>query len=145
MAHTGAMTDTHRRIDLERTGPSVFRATNARGATLTLGDGSTDDFTPVELLLVALGGCSAVTVDEIVSRRAEPEQFAVRASGEKIRDEHGNRLVDLKVLLDITLPEGEAGDAARAVIDRTVQQTRERLCTVSRTVEVGAPVELVAD
>ena len=139
------MTDTHRSIDLERTGPNAFRATNARGTTLVLGDGSTDDFTPVELLLVALGGCSALTVDEIVSRRAEPEKFAVRTSGEKIRDENGSRLVDLLVLLDITWPEGEAGDAARAVIDRTVQQTRDRLCTVSRTVEVGTPVELVAE
>lgn len=138
------MTDTHRSIDLERTGPNAFRATNERGATLDLGDGATADFTPVELLLVALGGCSALTVDEIISRRAEPHRFNVRTSGEKIRDEHGNRLVDLQVTLDIALPEGEAGDAARAVIDRSLRQTRERLCTVSRTVEVGTPVQLVA-
>lgn len=136
------MTQTHRSVELERTGPNAFRATNVRGATLDLGDGSTDHFTPVELLLVALGGCSALTVDEIVARRAEPDGFTVHVSGEKIRDEHGNRMVDLVVRLDIDLPEGEAGDAARAVIPRTVAQTRDRLCTVSRTVEVGAPVEL---
>ncbi len=136
------MTDTHRSIELERTGPNAFRATNARGTTLDLGDGSSDDFTPVELLLVALGGCSALTVDEIVARRAEPDSFTVHTSGEKIRDEHGSRLTDLQVTLDIALPEGEAGDAARAVLDRTVQQTRDRLCSVSRTVEVGTSVQL---
>jgi len=128
LGHDGVMTDTHRSIDLERTGPNALRATNARGTTLDFGDGSTDEFTPVELLLVALGGCSALTVDEILARRAEPDSFTVHTSGDKIRDEHGSRLVNLQVTLDIALPEGEAGDAARAILDRTV--------------EVGTPVQL---
>jgi uncharacterized OsmC-like protein len=40
----------------------------------------------------------------------------------------------------VAFPEGEAGDAARAMLDRSVQMSHDRLCTVSRTVEVGTPV-----
>ena len=63
-------------------------------------------------------------------------------SGEKVRDDHGNRLVDLRLTFDLTFPEGEAGDAARAVLPRALEMTHDRLCTVSRTVEVGTPVSM---
>jgi putative redox protein len=65
----------------------------------------------------------------------------VVASGEKVRDENGNHLVDLRVTFDVTFPEGEAGDAARAVMPRAIAQSRDRLCTVSRTVALGEPIE----
>ena len=44
---------------------------------------------------------------------------------------------------DLTFPEGEAGDRARAALPRALQQTRDRLCTVGRTVAIGEPVEYV--
>jgi uncharacterized OsmC-like protein len=37
----------------------------------------------------------------------------------------------------------EAGRAAYDVLPRAVQQSHYRLCSVSRTVEVGTPVETV--
>ena len=40
-------------------------------------------------------------------------------------------------------PEGEDGDQAREVMPRAIAQTRDRLCTVGRTVQVGAPIEYV--
>ncbi|WP_406081131.1 OsmC family protein [Micromonospora sp. NBC_00858] len=49
-------------------------------------------FTPVELLLAAIGGCTAIDVDHITRRRAEPTQLSVVVSGDKIRDETGGRL-----------------------------------------------------
>src|SRR5699024_8911343 len=42
-------TDTHRSVDLDRTERGRYRASNVRGGQLVIGDGSTDDFTPVEL------------------------------------------------------------------------------------------------
>jgi putative redox protein len=59
-----------------------------------------------------------------------------------VRDGSGNHLVNLSVTFDIRFPEGEDGDAARAVLPLALEQTRDRLCTVSRTVELGEPVEL---
>jgi putative redox protein len=135
--------DSWRSIGVTRTGPGRFEATNRRGGVLPFGSGDDDDFSPVELLLAALAGCAAVNVEEITSRRAIPTAFAVTGEGHKIRDDHGNRMVDLKVTLDITFPEGPDGDRAREILPRVVQQTHDRICTVSRTVGLGEPVEYV--
>jgi uncharacterized OsmC-like protein len=133
--------ETHRSIDLTRIGEGRYKAVNRRGGVLPIGSGDDPDFSPVELLLAALAGCAAIDVDGVTGKRAQPEAFAVRAEGHKIRDEHGSRLVDLRVTCEITFPEGEDGDRARAVLPRTLAQVRDRLCTVSRTVAVGTPVD----
>lgn len=133
--------ETLRTVDLTRTGDGTYVATNVRGGTLSLGAEDVD-FTPVELLLVALAGCAAIDVDLITSKRATPERFDVRAQGHKVKDEQGNRLVDLRVLFDLVFPEGEGGDAAREFLPRALAMTRDRLCTVSRTVSLGEPVAL---
>ncbi len=130
-----------RRIDLTKMGEGRFRATNQRGGVLPIGSGADPDFTPVELLLAALAGCSAIDVDLITGRRADATTFDVTTEGTKIRDEHGSRLVDLRITFDVRFPEDEAGDQAREVLPRSIAQSRDRLCTVGRTVQVGAPIE----
>lgn len=134
------MSDPHREIDLQKIGPARFRATNARGGVVTLGSGDDPDFTPVELLLAALAGCGAVTIDPIASRRAPATSFRVRAQGEKVRDGEGTRLSDVTVTFDVAFPEGPEGDAVRAMLPDLVARTHERWCTVSRTVEAGEKV-----
>jgi putative redox protein len=135
--------DSWRGIGVTRTGPGRFEATNQRGGVLTIGDGDDPDFTPVELLLASLAGCAASNVEAITSRRAIPTSFAVSGEGHKVRDDNGNHLVDLTVTIDITFPEGPDGDRAREMLPRAVQQTHDRICTVSRTVALGEPVEYV--
>ena len=134
--------DTERSVELTRTGPSRYRATNVRGTTLDIGDGSSDDFTPVELLLVALAGCTAITVDPLVARRAEPETFDVHTRADKIRDELGNHLVDLLMRFDVAFPDGEDGDRARALLPDALAKAEERLCTVARTLAIGAVADV---
>ncbi len=138
------MTDTTdpnlRSIDLTRIGEGRYKATNGRGGVLPVGSGGDPDFSPVELLLAAIAGCSAIDVDLITGRRAAAIAFDVHAEGVKVRDEHGNHLTDLRVTFDVRFPEGEAGDRARAVLPGSLEKTRDRLCTVGRTVVVGAPI-----
>lgn len=129
-----------RSVSLEKIGEHRFLATNVRGGTLALSHGDDPDFTPVELLLAALAGCSALDVDFITGKRSEMAGFAARAEGTKVRDENGNHLVGLSVTFDITFPEGEAGDRARAVLPDAIEKSRNRLCTVGRTVALGEPV-----
>jgi uncharacterized OsmC-like protein len=129
-----------RSVELVRLAKGRYEATNARGAKLVLGSGGEGVFSPVELLLTAIAGCSAADVDFITSKRAEPSRFTVRMTGHKIRDEAGNRLTDLTLTFDVEFPAGEAGDAAREALPRSVAQSHDRLCTVSRTVEVGSPI-----
>jgi uncharacterized OsmC-like protein len=135
--------ETLRSVEMQRTAKGRYIARNVRGGTVQFGTGDPDDprFTPVELLLTAIAGCTALDVDFIVSKRAEPTEFTVRAFGDKIRDDQGgNRMVNLLVQFHVTFPEGEGGDAAREALPRSVQMSHDRLCTVSRTVESGTPI-----
>ena len=40
----------------------------------------------------------------------------------------------------MTFPEGAEGDAARERLPGAIEMSRDRLCTVSRTVQLGADV-----
>jgi uncharacterized OsmC-like protein len=135
--------ETQRAVELTKIGVDRYKATNVRGGETFFGSGGEDpDFTPVELFLAAIDGCTALNVDGITRKRAAAETFDMTVSGDKLRDEVGNHLVNLTVTFDIRFPEGEAGDAARAVLPRAMEQSRDRLCTVSRTIELGEPIEL---
>ena len=141
MAGTTAGSDDHRRVELTRTGHLTLRATNSRGTTLDLGSGDGPEFTPVELLLVALAGCSAVDVDAITGKRSEPERFDVVAEADKVRDADGNHLSGILLDFLVDFPATENGAAAEAVLRRAVELSHDRLCTVSRTVELGTTVQ----
>lgn len=131
----------HRSVSMTRLEKGLYEVTNARGGTLrTGGGGDTDDFTPVELLLVAMAACSATDVDFITSRLAEPVAFDVESAGEKLKDDGENHLGDIEITFRVRFPEGEDGDRARERLPRAIAQSRDRLCTVSRTVQRGAPV-----
>ena len=132
----------HRSVTLVRTASGEYDAINSRGTRLALGTGDSDRFTPVELLLVAIAGCSAVDVDLITSRRAEPTLFEVTSAGEKLRDDKGNHMGDLTVTFRLRFPDGPDGDRAREMLPKAIAQSHDRLCTVSRTVQLGTPVTM---
>ena len=132
--------ETLRTVDLTQIGAGRYKAVNARGGVLPIGSGDDPDFTPVELLLAALAGCTAIDVGLITGKRAQPDDFDIRVEGHKVRDDGGSHLVDLSVTLAIRFPEGEGGDAARAVLPRAIQQTGDRLCTVGRTLQLGTSI-----
>ena len=135
---------TLRTVDLSIMGEKRFKATNVRGGVLPIGQGDDPDFTPVELLLAALAGCGAIDLEWVTDKRSPFASFAARAEGHKVRDEQGTHLVRLAVTFDVAFPDGEAGDAARAVVPRTLEQIEQRLCTVGRTVTIGEPVSYSA-
>jgi uncharacterized OsmC-like protein len=132
--------DSERSVELERTGLHTFRATNTRGGVLDFGDGSSTQFSPVELLLAAIAGCTALDVEYITGKRSEPSGFSATIRADKIRDDDGNHLTGIAVQFDIAFPDGAAGDAARDVLPSALQRSHDRLCTVSRTVELGSEV-----
>ena len=129
-----------RRVDLVRDSRLQFTATNSRGGTLSFGSGADGEFTPVELLLVAIAGCTGMDVDAITSKRAEADHFEVSATADKVRDEHGNHLTNILINFEVRFPDGERGAAAEAVLPIAIQKSHDRLCTVTRTVELATPV-----
>ncbi|GLY65750.1 OsmC family protein [Amycolatopsis taiwanensis] len=137
------MTTEKRQVRIERVAAGRYVVRNERGGTIPIGG---DDFSPVELLLAAIGGCTAIDTDVATSRRTEPTEFTVTVSGDKVSDrETGNRMENLTVSFALRFPEGEQGDAARAMLPRTVALSHDKLCTVSRTVELGTPVRPVIE
>lgn len=131
-----------RTVDLVRTGKARFTATNVRGGTIELGDGGESElFTPIELLLAALAGCSGLDVDAILGKRSEFEFLGVNARADKIRDDDGNHLVNIQVTFDAEFPEGADGQKARDFLPTAMAKSRDRICTVSRTVALASPVE----
>ena len=135
---------TRRAVSLTRTGSETYQVSNVRGGRISIGSGGDADFTPVELLLAAIAGCTAIDVDILTSRRAEPDSFDVDVSGDKVRDADGNHLTGIEVEFRVTFPEGEGGDKARALLPQAITTSHDRLCTVSRTVTLGADVTMRA-
>jgi len=135
-----ATDDNHRSVTLERVAAGSFAAANDRGGRIVLGAGAGAEFTPVELLMIAIAGCTAIDVDILTSRRAEPDSFEIAVDADKIRDSEGNHLTNIEVTYRLTFPAGDDGDQARAILPDAVRRSHERLCTVSRTVELATPV-----
>ena len=131
---------THRTLTVERVAAGQFAAVNSRGGRIVFGTGADEEFTPTELLLIAIGGCTAIDIDIIATRRAEPESFEIVVDADKVRDENGNHLANVEVTYRVTFPAGEAGDNAREVLPEAVRKSHERLCTVGRTVELPTPI-----
>lgn len=128
-----------RSVVVERTSTGQFIATNPRGGTVRFGTDGGEAFTP--------SNCCSPPSGLLGGRRrrrhgphAEPTRFTVEVSGDKISDEQGNRMTDLRVTFHIAFPDGEGADRARAILPRAVKASHDRLCTVSRTVELGTPV-----
>ncbi|MGO1973250.1 MAG: OsmC family protein [Propionibacteriaceae bacterium] len=131
-----------RSVELQRTEQGHYQATNPRGGSISLGRGADEDFTPVELLLVAIAGCSAVDVDFITSKKVDPLSFTVTGTGTKVSDDDGNRMADLAVSFDLAFPDTEEGRAAAERIPRAIEMSHGRLCSVSRTVALGTEVTM---
>ncbi len=134
------MASAHRTVTVRRVASGRFAVTNDRGGEITFGTGEGTDFTPTELLLAATGGCTAIDIDILTSRRAEPDAFEVAVDAEKIRDAEGNRLTDIVITFRLAFPATGQGDEARAILPDVVRKSHDKLCTVGRTIELGTPI-----
>ncbi|MDP9219084.1 MAG: OsmC family protein [Actinomycetota bacterium] len=135
----------HRWVTIDRVDEGVYLARNARGHELRFGSRDPDGFTPVELFLASIAGCTAVDVDVVTGRRSPADEFAARIDARYVRDDAGNRLEDIELTFRVRFPAGDAGDAAREILPRIVKTSHDKTCTVSRTVEIGTPISVVVD
>ena len=72
---------------------------------------------------------------KVYSRRSTPEVFEVLASALKQTEDGAVRLDDVEVDFDVRFPEDEQGVKAQKMVDRLIQLSEQKDCTVSRTVE----------
>ncbi len=125
-------------VTVERTDDG-FVGRNDRGAEVRFGTGGEDpSFSPVELLLVALGGCNIVTVEPLTAQRGHRlVRLAATMEADKIKP---NELGTITVMYDVELPPDDP-DAAKIFHD-VAHRVHERACTVSTALEKPTPVEM---
>jgi uncharacterized OsmC-like protein len=80
-------------VNLSRLSQHHFEATNSHGGTVSFGRKWAGEFTPVELLLVAIAGCTAMDVDAITVKRSSwlpayptPHSSATRCTAQRAPD-----------------------------------------------------------
>src|SRR6478609_5423496 len=103
--------DTTRSVSLTRLGLGRYEAVNARGGTIEFSTDREQTFTPVELFLASVAGCTMIDVDFITSKRSEPLRFEVTMKANKALDDHGHHLVNLSMSIDVAFPDDEDGRA----------------------------------
>ncbi|HET7138705.1 MAG TPA: OsmC family protein [Arthrobacter sp.] len=130
---------TLRSVELTRTETSRYTARNGAGAEIEFGHGE-GLLSPVELLLAAIAGCSAIDVDTVTARSAEPTSFRVAATGHKVVEDGANRVDGLHLSFNIAFPDTADGHKAAGMVERLVNLSHDKYCTVSRTVERGTAV-----
>lgn len=124
-------------VRVERTDDGGFVATNGRGASVQIGGGDEDGvFSPVELLLAAVGGCNIVTVEPLTAQRNHRlVRLAMTVAAEKVQS---NKLGDVTLTYDVELPSEAADEVFRAVAHRV----HDKYCTVSTSLQDGTKVIL---
>ncbi|WP_037358486.1 OsmC family protein [Amycolatopsis orientalis] len=125
-------------LEVQREGTHAFVGRNERGAEVRLGRaGAEGAFSPAELLQIAAAGCSAVTAEQLITRRVgEDSKFRVSVTAD--RREGASELDAVHVAFDVDV--SSLDDDQRAALAGAVDRAIERLCTVSRTLKKAIPV-----
>ncbi|MDD7385106.1 MAG: OsmC family protein [Actinomycetaceae bacterium] len=133
---------TYPHVELTRVDQQHYRASNGE-TTVDFGQGE-GLFTPVQLLMAALAGCSAIDVDVATSRHAEPTEFSAAVDATYLHGEPDNHLEDVTLTFNVHFnTDDEEGRRAQNMVDKLVKLSHDRDCTVARTLMRETPVEVV--
>lgn len=95
-----------------------------------------DDFRPLELVMVALAGCTAMDVIDILRKKRQAViGLEVAAHGETA-DEHPHKYTAIEVKYTII---GENIDAS--AVERAIELSETKYCAVMATLRAAAPVK----
>ena len=128
-------------VRVRRDKHASFTAINARGAEIRIGrsqDGP--DFSPVELLMAALGACAGLSADNVIARRLG-EDAPVEVFVDADKDEEADRLTRVRMRFDLDL--SGLSETERTTLATLARRAVQATCTVSHTVEPGTPVDLL--
>ncbi|MEV5709356.1 OsmC family protein [Actinoallomurus sp. NPDC052274] len=127
-------------VRVERTDDGGFVARNDRGAEVAVGSSDEDGvFTPVELLLAALGGCEIVTIEPLTAKRGHRlVRLVANVAAEKVAP---TKLGPITVTYDVEFPEGD--EKAQQIFTEVAHRVHENHCTVGRALREGTPSEQV--
>lgn len=128
------------RLWVERTGVRRYTGRNSRGAEVLIGSvGDESAFSPGELLKIALAGCSGLASDSALRHRlGDDVEVTIEVSG--MSDDEHDRYPALleELVVDLSSLDPTARERLLTVVHRAIDQH----CTVGRTLEAGATVQL---
>jgi putative redox protein len=130
------------KISIERLNDAVLmEASNEDGATLRM-DGTDEiggingGFRPMQMLLAAAGGCSAIDVVGILKKqRQNPDEMKIEVSGERVKVEDYTEYKSVHVHFILKGSHLDEKKVARA-IDLSIN----KYCSVSKTLEKTAKI-----
>ncbi|MDU0349729.1 OsmC family protein [Actinomyces sp. MRS3W] len=122
----------------ERTGTRQYLGHNARGAEVRVGTGP-GEFTPGELLKLALGTCNTLSADHRLAK-ALGEDFDANVVIAALKHEEDERYADFDV--QIVADFASLSPQQRQTLNERVERAIERGCTVGHTLEHGAGLRL---
>lgn len=125
-------------LDLTWTRDLVFTATGARQRSIVTDGNSEAGLSPVELLAVATLSCMAADIVYILGKsRQPPAELRARFTGTRAAKEP-HRFVAMHLTFDIH------GDGVTPqVVDRAVQLSREKYCSVWNSLREDIALEVV--
>ena len=128
------------RLWVERTGVRRYTGRNSRGAEVLIGSvGDEAAFSPGELLKIALAGCSGLASDSALRHRlGDDVEVTINVSGMGDDEEDRYPAFLEEIVVDLSSLDAVARDRLLTVVRRAIDQH----CTVGRTLEAGATVEL---
>ena len=117
-----------------------MEARNEEGAVLHM-DGSPDiggnnsGFRPMQMLLAALGGCSAIdTILILKKQKQEINSFEIEVEGDR------EKIGDYSLFRSITLHFKIQGEVEIEKAERAVNLSMEKYCSVAKTLEPTAKI-----
>ncbi|WP_139224511.1 OsmC family protein [Cellulomonas marina] len=125
---------------VERTGTRAYTGRNSRGAEVSIASvGTPGAFSPGELMKIALASCSGLASDFALSRRlGDDVDVTIRVSGPTDEAEDRYPALSERLVVDLS----GLDEAARARLLQVVQRSIDEHCTVGRTLDQGARVDL---
>jgi putative redox protein len=112
-------------VEMTHEGGMRFTASSSRGAQITL-DSDGEFFSPMQLLLAALGGCTGMDVVSILKKmRQDVTNYRVELDGERAADHP-------RVWTEITVRHIVEGNGlSRDMVERGVSLSEEKYCSVA--------------
>jgi putative redox protein len=129
------------KITIKRTDDDfAMEAKNEDGNVITMDGppnlgGHNSGFRPTQLLLAAVGGCSAIDVVMILKKQKQRiDSFEIEVDGEK------EKVEEYSLFKDITIHFKLKGEIELEKAERAVQLSIEKYCSVSKTLEPTAKI-----
>ncbi|MTI95044.1 MAG: OsmC family protein [Firmicutes bacterium] len=122
------------KVNLTLKNDNIFEATNERGITIDLGAGIESGPSPMEVLLMAVGGCSGIDVLSTLKKMRQPiSGLKISVAGTR-RDEHPRYFTEVQVTYKLS------GDLESAKVQRAIELSLDKYCSVSNMIEPKAKV-----